>query len=79
MLTTAPAAMVFDLVKSTLRNVTVPVAVLSTRRPWVWNVFETSTGTSSRSAGTTPASASVAVASGSARTVSEDGGIGPWA
>ena len=76
-LTTLPPAIVFDAVKSTLRNVTVPLAwASSTRLPVVVNVSDTDTGTSTRLAGTMPASGSVVAAFGSARTVREIGGIG---
>ena len=76
-LTTLPPAIVFDAVKSTLRNVTVPLACASsTRLPVVVNVSDTETGTSIRLAGTMPASGSVVAAFGSARTVREIGGIG---
>ena len=76
-LTTLPAGIVLVAVKSTLRNVTVPVAAVSSiRLPAVGNVSVISTGTSRRTAGTTALAVSTADASGLAVTVS---GMGPIA
>ncbi len=76
-LTMLPPGMVFDDVKSRLRNRTVPVAaVSSTRFPVAGNVSVAVTSTSIRSAGTTPLTGSGVDAGGSATMVI---GIGPTA